>query len=159
MEKPAPAPSRSKGATTTCAAPVTSESCALDLGSAEAKRGLVLKPASRRRINSTAPQHRGPRFRLPVVPVRVHVRRRCCVSWPITLSLKDTVLKEVPEEWVKAQGLLEVRSESATKISTHSPGYGPPPVCRSCSSAESTVCCDRMYRSLFLMACWSTRSP
>ncbi len=50
-----------------------------------------------------------------VVPVRVHVRRRCCVSWPITLVQKDTVLKEVPEEWVKAQGLLEVRSEISDK--------------------------------------------
>ncbi len=28
---------------------------------------------------------------------------------------KDTVLKEVPEEWVKAQGLLEVRSEISDK--------------------------------------------
>ncbi len=46
---------------------------------------------------------------------------------------KDTVLKEVPEEWVKAQGLLEVRTlKLATKISPDWPGYGPPPVCRSC---------------------------
>ena len=78
MGQTAPAPSEAKCATTTCAAPVTSESCALDLGSAEAKRGLVLKPASRRRINRTASQHRGPR--LYRSPVRVRVRRRCCVS-------------------------------------------------------------------------------
>ncbi len=31
---------------------------------------------------------------------------------------KDTVLKEVPEEWVKAQGLLEVRSEISDKTCT-----------------------------------------
>lgn len=37
MGQTAPAPSEAKCATTTCAAPVTSESCALDLGSAEAK--------------------------------------------------------------------------------------------------------------------------
>lgn len=37
MGQAAPAPSEAKCATTTCAAPVTSESCALDLGSAEAK--------------------------------------------------------------------------------------------------------------------------
>lgn len=40
MGQTAPAPSEAKCATTNCAAPVTSESCALDLGSA---RGLVLK--------------------------------------------------------------------------------------------------------------------
>lgn len=37
MGQAAPAPSEAKCATTNCAAPVTSESCALDLGSAEAK--------------------------------------------------------------------------------------------------------------------------
>ncbi len=37
MGQTAPAPSEAKCATTNCAAPVTSESCALDLGSAEAK--------------------------------------------------------------------------------------------------------------------------
>lgn len=37
MGQAAPAPSEAKCTTTTCAAPVTSESCALDLGSAEAK--------------------------------------------------------------------------------------------------------------------------
>lgn len=37
MGQTAPAPSEAKCTTTTCAAPVTSESCALDLGSAEAK--------------------------------------------------------------------------------------------------------------------------
>ena len=37
MGQTAPAPSEAKCATTNCAAPVTSESCALDLGSADAK--------------------------------------------------------------------------------------------------------------------------
>ena len=52
---------------------------------------------------------------VPAVPVHVRVPRRCCVSWPTTSRSKDTVLKEVPEEWVKAQGLLEVRSEISDK--------------------------------------------
>ncbi len=40
MGQAAPAPSEAKCAATTCAASVTSESCALDLGSVEAKTGI-----------------------------------------------------------------------------------------------------------------------
>lgn len=92
---------------------MTSESCALDLGSAEAKawigvenphRADVLTELRRSTVARVCTGRAGPRPRT----------RRCCVSWPITRS-KDTVLKEVPEEWVKAQGLLEVRSEISDK--------------------------------------------
>lgn len=47
----------------------------------------------------------------------------CIVTWSagfqgrvqICNRISVTVLKEVPEEWVKAQGLLEVRSEISDK--------------------------------------------
>ncbi len=95
---------------------MTSESCALDLGSAEAKawigvenphRADVLTELRRSTVARVCTGRAGPRPRT----------RRCCVSADHSRS-KDTVLKEVPEEWVKAQGLLEVRSEISDKIST-----------------------------------------
>lgn len=51
------------------------------------------------------------------VPVALaHVRAPGAVALLADHSRsKDTVLKEVPEEWVKAQGLLEVRSEISDK--------------------------------------------
>lgn len=51
---------------------------------------------------------------VPVVLALVRVPGRCCATADHSRS-KDTVLKEVPEEWVKAQGLLEVRSEISDK--------------------------------------------
>lgn len=51
------------------------------------------------------------------MPVRVRVPGVAAFLADHSRS-KDTVLKEVPEEWVKAQGLLEVRSEISDKIST-----------------------------------------
>ncbi|OXV46256.1 ethanolamine ammonia-lyase subunit EutC [Escherichia coli] len=88
MGQAAPAPSEAKCATTTCTTPVTSESCALDLGSAEAKAWIGVENPHR-------------------ADVLTELRRNS--------RSKDTVLKEVPEEWVKAQGLLEVRSEISDK--------------------------------------------
>ena len=53
---------------------------------------------------------------------RVYRSRRSASAHPCAASLprrplpfQDTVLKEVPEEWVKTQGLLEVRSEISDK--------------------------------------------
>lgn len=84
--------------------------CALDLGSAEAKRWIGVQQ----------PQH-------PEVlqELRNNTAARVCIGRsgprPRTLALlrfladhsraKDTVLKEVPQAWVQKQGLLEVQSE------------------------------------------------
>lgn len=79
MGQAAPAPSEAKCAATTCAAPVTSESCALDLGSAEAKawigvenphRADVLTELRRSTVARVCTGRAGPRPRT----------RRCCVS-------------------------------------------------------------------------------
>lgn len=87
MGQAAPAPSEAKCATTNCAAPVTSESCALDLGSAEAKAWIGVENPHRADVLTELRRSTRPAF-VPVVPVRVHVPRRCCVSWPITLVRK-----------------------------------------------------------------------
>ena len=114
MGQAAPAPSEAKCATTTCAAPVTSESCALDLGSAEAKawigvenphRADVLTELRRSTVARVCTGRAGPRPRTQALLRFLADHSRS----------KDTVLKEVPEEWVKAQGLLEVRSEISDK--------------------------------------------
>lgn len=114
MGQAAPAPSEAKCATTNCAAPVTSESCALDLGSAEAKawigvenphRADVLTELRRSTVARVCTGRAGPRPRTQALLRFLADHSRS----------KDTVLKEVPEEWVKAQGLLEVRSEISDK--------------------------------------------
>ena len=114
MGQTAPAPSEAKCATTNCAAPVTSESCALDLGSAEAKawigvenphRADVLTELRRSTVARVCTGRAGPRPRTQALLRFLADHSRS----------KDTVLKEVPEEWVKAQGLLEVRSEISDK--------------------------------------------
>ncbi|EJB4383286.1 ethanolamine ammonia-lyase subunit beta [Escherichia coli] len=114
MGQTAPAPSEAKCATTNCAAPVTSESCALDLGSAEAKawigvenphRADVLTELRRSTVARVCTGRAGPRLRTQALLRFLADHSRS----------KDTVLKEVPEEWVKAQGLLEVRSEISDK--------------------------------------------
>ena len=87
MGQAAPAPSEAKCATTNCAAPVTSESCALDLGSAEAKAWIGVENPHRADVLTELRRSTVARV-VPVVPVRVHVPRRCCVSWPITLVRK-----------------------------------------------------------------------
>ncbi|HBI9861613.1 TPA: ethanolamine ammonia-lyase subunit beta, partial [Escherichia coli] len=72
MGQTAPAPSEAKCATTNCAAPVTSESCALDLGSAEAKawigvenphRADVLTELRRSTVARVCTGRAGPRLR------------------------------------------------------------------------------------------------
>ncbi|HAW1398316.1 TPA: ethanolamine ammonia-lyase subunit EutC [Escherichia coli] len=102
MGQAAPAPSEAKCATTNCAAPVTSESCALDLGSAEAKawigvenphRADVLTELRRSTVARVCTGRAGPRPRTQALLRFLADHSRS----------KDTVLKEVPEEWVKAQ--------------------------------------------------------
>lgn len=97
-----------------CAAPSTTESCALDLGSAEAKAWIGVENPHRAEVltelrRSTAARvctgRAGPRPRTQALLRFLADHSRS----------KDTVLKEVPEEWVKAQGLLEVRSEISDK--------------------------------------------
>lgn len=108
------APSTQEGAKPQCAAPTVTESCALDLGSAEAKAlDWRRESASCGRADRTASQYCG---------TRLYGACRAASAHPGAVALladhsrsKDTVLKEVPEEWVKAQGLLEVRSEISDK--------------------------------------------
>lgn len=100
--------------TTQCAASSEVESCALDLGSAEAKAWIGVENPNRADVltelrRSTAARvctgRAGPRPRTQALLRFLADHSRS----------KDTVLKEVPEEWVKAQGLLEVRSEISDK--------------------------------------------
>ena len=93
---------------------LVSESCALDLGSAEAKawigvenphRADVLTELRRSTVARVCTGRAGPRLRTQALLRFLADHSRS----------KDTVLKEVPEEWVKAQGLLEVRSEISDK--------------------------------------------
>lgn len=112
QDVPQPAvPSTQEGAKPQCAVP---ESCALDLGSAEAKAWIGVENPHRADVltelrRSTAARvctgRAGPRPRTQALLRFLADHSRS----------KDTVLKEVPEEWVKAQGLLEVRSEISDK--------------------------------------------
>ena len=97
-----------------CATDATVESCALDLGSAEAKAWIGVQHPHRAEVltelkRSTAARvctgRAGPRPRTQALLRFLADHSRS----------KDTVLKEVPEAWVKAQGLLEVRSEISDK--------------------------------------------
>ncbi len=120
-------PSTQEGAKPQCAAPTATESCALDLGSAEAKAWIGVENPHRADVltelrRSTAARvctgRAGPRPRTQALLRFLADHSRS----------KDTVLKEVPEEWVKAQGLLEVRSEiSDKKPVSDAPGYGASP--------------------------------
>lgn len=96
------------------AAADSGESCALDLGSAEAKawigveqphRPEVLVELSRSTVARVCSGRAGPRPRTQALLRFLADHSRA----------KDTVLKEVPEEWVRAQGLAEVRSEISDK--------------------------------------------
>lgn len=86
----------------------------MDLGSAEAKAWIGVENPNRADVltelrRSTAARvctgRAGPRPRTQALLRFLADHSRS----------KDTVLKEVPEEWVKAQGLLEVRSEISDK--------------------------------------------
>ena len=97
-----------------CASEAVVESCTLDLGSAEAKAWIGVQHPHRAEVltelkRSTAARvctgRAGPRPRTQALLRFLADHSRS----------KDTVLKEVPEAWVKAQGLLEVRSEISDK--------------------------------------------
>lgn len=118
MGQPQPQTSTSspeeKCSATHCAASSAVESCALDLGSVEAKAWIGVENPNRADV---------------LTELRRSTAARVCAGRagprPRTQSLlrfladhsrsKDTVLKEVPEAWVQAQGLLEVRSEISDK--------------------------------------------
>lgn len=94
--------------------PSTVESCGIDLGSPEAKAWIGVTDPHRADVlnelrQSTAARvctgRTGPRPRTQALLRFLADHSRS----------KDTVLKEVPEAWVKAQGLLEVRSEISDK--------------------------------------------
>ena len=87
-----------------CATDATVESCALDLGSAEAKAWIGVQHPHRAEVR-VCTGRAGPRPRTLALLRFLADHSRS----------KDTVLKEVPEAWVKAQGLLEVRSEISDK--------------------------------------------
>ena len=116
MGQPQTAAQAPEAAVAKCASrcEVTAESCALDLGSPEAKGWIGVQQPHRAEV---------------LAELKRSTAARVCTGRagprPRTLALlrfladhsrsKDTVLKEVPEEWVKTQGLLEVRSEISDK--------------------------------------------
>ncbi|WP_411753216.1 ethanolamine ammonia-lyase subunit EutC [Serratia sp. (in: enterobacteria)] len=89
---------------------ISAEGCTLDLGSNEAKRWIGVQESQHPEV---------------LQELRNNTAARVCIGRsgprPRTLALlrfladhsraKDTVLKEVPQEWVQQQGLLEVQSE------------------------------------------------
>ncbi|WP_437889161.1 ethanolamine ammonia-lyase subunit EutC [Phytobacter sp. V91] len=96
------------------AVPAEVESCVLDLGSTEAKAWIGVEDPHRADVltelrRSTAARvctgRAGPRPRTQALLRFLADHSRS----------KDTVLKEVPQAWVEAQGLLEVRSEISDK--------------------------------------------
>ena len=116
MGQPQTAAAAPEAMVTKCASrcEVAAESCALDLGSPEAKGWIGVQQPHRAEV---------------LAELKRSTAARVCTGRagprPRTLALlrfladhsrsKDTVLKEVPEEWVKTQGLLEVRSEISDK--------------------------------------------
>jgi ethanolamine ammonia-lyase small subunit len=94
--------------------PITVESCELDLGSEQAKQWIGVQNPHRLAVlqelrSSTAARvctgRAGPRPRTQALLRFLADHSRA----------KDTVLKEVPHEWVKQQELLEVQSEISDK--------------------------------------------
>ncbi|STV87380.1 ethanolamine ammonia-lyase small subunit [Klebsiella michiganensis] len=116
MGQPQTAAAAPEATVTKCASrcEVAAESCVLDLGSPEAKGWIGVQQPHRAEV---------------LAELKRSTAARVCTGRagprPRTLALlrfladhsrsKDTVLKEVPEEWVKTQGLLEVRSEISDK--------------------------------------------
>nr|AAA27062.1 ethanolamine ammonia-lyase (eutC) [Salmonella enterica subsp. enterica serovar Typhimurium] len=108
------APSTQEGAKPQCAAPTVTETCALDLGSAEAKAWIGVENPHRADVLTEL--RRSTAARVLYGACRAASAHPGAVAFLADHSRsKDTVLKEVPEEWVKAQGLLEVRSEEWVK--------------------------------------------
>lgn len=131
MGQAAPAPSEAKCATTNCAAPVTSESCALDLGSAEAKawigvenphRADVLTELRRSTVARVCTGRAGPR-----------PRTRALLRFPADHSFERYRTERSTGRVGESAGLAgsPLRNQRQKSLSD-SPGYGPPPVCRSC---------------------------
>lgn len=116
MGQPQTAAAAPEATVTKCASrcEVAAESCVLDLGSPEAKGWIGVQQPHRAEV---------------LAELKHSTAARVCTGRagprPRTLALlrfladhsrsKDTVLKEVPEEWVKTLGLLEVRSEISDK--------------------------------------------
>lgn len=131
MGQAAPAPSEAKCATTNCAAPVTSESCALDLGSAEAKawigvenphRADVLTELRRSTVARVCTGRAGPRPRTQAL-----LRFLADHSFERYRSERST--GRVGESAGLAGSPLRNQRQKSLPDSS---GYGPPPVCRSC---------------------------
>ncbi|EJC7212113.1 ethanolamine ammonia-lyase subunit EutC [Salmonella enterica] len=108
------APSTKEGAKPQCVAPTVTESCALDLGSAEAKAWIGVENPHRADVLTELRRSTAARVCTGRAGPRPRTQALLCFLADHSRS-KDTVLKEVPEEWVKAQGLLEVRSEISDK--------------------------------------------
>lgn len=89
------------------------ESCALDLGSAEAKARIGVQHPHRAEVLTEL--KRSTAARVCTGRAGPRPRTQALLRYGRSLALEDTVLKEVPEAWVKAQGLLEVRSEISDK--------------------------------------------
>lgn len=93
---------------------VTAESCSVDLGSEEAKQWIGVKNPHNQEVlqalkNSTA-------SRVGSGRAGVRPRTNSLLRFLADHSRsKDTVLKEVPAEWVEKQGLLELQSEITNK--------------------------------------------
>ena len=77
----APSP-EAKCSTTQCTAP-TGESCAMDLGSAEAKAWIGVENPHRAEVLTELRRSTAARV-CTGLPVRARALRRCCASWPTT---------------------------------------------------------------------------
>lgn len=120
------APSTQEGAKPQCAAPTVTESCALDLGSAEAKARIGVENPHRADVltelrRSTAARvctGRAGRVRAPV---------RCCASRRITPVRKTPCSKKCRKSGAKRKGCWKYVRRSATKPVPDAPGYGASP--------------------------------
>lgn len=114
QQSQAPGNSTLAGDAMPCPLPTTAESCALDLGSPEAKAWIGIKSPHRAEVLTELRGNTGARVCTGGAGPRL--RTQALLRFLADHSrAKDTVLKEIPGEWVKAQGLLEVRSEISDK--------------------------------------------
>jgi ethanolamine ammonia-lyase small subunit len=91
----------------------TGESCAMDLGSAEAKAWIGVENPHRAEVLTEL--RRSTAARVCTGRAGPRPRTQALLRFLADHSRSKDTLKEVPEEWVKAQGLLEVRSEISDK--------------------------------------------
>ncbi len=75
-----------------CASEAVVESCALDLGSAEAKAWIGVQHPHRAEVLTELKRSTAARV-APAAPARVRALRRCCASWPITRARKTRCSK------------------------------------------------------------------